>query len=79
MSKHSYDTGLIKFRGNVGEVIQEARRSRLWSQEKLSEVTGLSQSQISRIEAGERSVSLYTIAQIAKILRIKPEEILEMN
>ena len=79
MNEHGYDKELIKFRGNVGEVIQEARKSRFMSQEKLSQLSGLTQSQISRIEAGERSVSLYVIAKIAKVLEIRPEEILKIN
>ena len=67
------DRELMKFRGQVGERIQDARRKRFWSQAKLSQLTGLSQGQISRIEAGERSVSLYSLVKIAAALRMNLE------
>jgi len=68
---------LIKFHGNVGKRIRKAREMRLYSQAKLSRRSGLSQSQISRIEAGERAASLYSITKIASALQVNPDYLIK--
>lgn len=62
----------VKFYGYVGERIRTMREARDCSQGRLSRLTGLSQSQLSRIEAGERAASLLALRKIAKALRISP-------
>ncbi|MCL2147004.1 MAG: helix-turn-helix domain-containing protein [Synergistaceae bacterium] len=63
---------LTKFHGRIGERIKNIRQSRLCSQKQLSQRSGLSQSQLSRIEAGERAASLYSLSKIASALRVTP-------
>jgi len=61
---------LIKFYGAIGERIKQVRERRQYSQSKLSECSGVSQSQISRIEAGERMASVCMLVKIATALRV---------
>ena len=63
---------LIKFHGDIGDRIKKVRQSRLFSQKLLSQRCGLSQSQLSRIEAGERAASLYSLSKIASALNVTP-------
>jgi len=63
----------IRFHGDVGERIRKAREMRLYSQAKLSRRSGLSQSHVSRIEAGERAASIYAIARIADALQVSTD------
>ena len=63
---------LVKFHGRVGEKIRKVREARLCSQKLLSQRSGLSQSQLSRIEAGERAASLFSLNKIADALRVSP-------
>lgn len=51
----------------IGERIKEARKSKGWSQEKLSEEIDVAVPYISRIERGDQ-VSLKRLAQIGKVL-----------
>ena len=55
------------------------REMRMCSQKQVSQLSGLSQSQISRIEAGERAASLYALSRIAKALRVSPGYLMEQN
>ena len=63
---------LARFHGRIGERIRYVRETRLCSQKQLSQRSGLSQSQLSRIEAGERAASLYSLSKIAGALRVSP-------
>lgn len=63
---------LVKFHGRIGERIKKVREARLCSQKQLSQRSGLSQSQVSRIEAGERAASLFSLTKIADALRVTP-------
>ena len=68
--KRNDEKELIKFHGRIGERIRKVREARLCSQKALSQRSGLSQSQVSRIEAGERAASLYSLTKIADALRV---------
>jgi transcriptional regulator with XRE-family HTH domain len=71
-SKRRDEKELIRFHGRIGERIRRVREVRLCSQKQLSQRSGLSQSQLSRIEAGERAASLYSLTKIADALRVSP-------
>ncbi len=58
-----------------GKIIQEERKAKKISQEKLSKLTGLDRTFISLIENGKRSPSLSTIVKISSALRIFPSEL----
>ena len=63
----------------IGERIRKYRRQKGWSQEKLGEIVGFSQSKISKIERGERGDwdSLSDLRLIAKALEVPIEELVK--
>lgn len=55
---------------HVGERIRVARNRRKITQEKLSEIAGLSQNFISQLESGRKTPSLFTILKISRALSV---------
>ena len=55
------------------------REARGLTQEDLSDLTGFSQSYISKIEAGKANPSLDTILKIAKALKAEPSELFTIS
>ena len=60
-----------------GKVIKKQRLSEEFTQEAISEETGLARSYISELEMGKKDPSLFTIFKIAKALKIKPSLIID--
>jgi len=58
-----------------GTILQEERKSKNISQEKLSKLTGLDRTFISLIENGKRSPTLTTILKISAALEISPSDL----
>ena len=58
----------------IGARIRELRRKRGWSQEKLGDMVGFSQSKISKIENGNWD-SLSDLRLIARALEVPIEEL----
>jgi len=58
-----------------GKIIQEERKAKKISQEKLSKLTGLDRTFISLIENGKRNPTLATILKISAALEILPSEL----
>lgn len=54
----------------VGKRISEKRRSLGYSQEKLSEICGIDRSFIGKVERGQVNVSLLTLGEIARALKV---------
>ncbi|NUR69213.1 MAG: helix-turn-helix transcriptional regulator, partial [Hamadaea sp.] len=52
----------------IGTLIRDARRHRGWSQARLAEALGTSQSAINRIEQGNQNLSLDTLSRISEVL-----------
>lgn len=61
---------------NVAAAVREARNRAGMSQVELAERVPCTQSEISRIESGERSVSLDRLCQIARALGVEPAALL---
>ena len=61
-----------------GKIIQEQRKAKKLSQEKLGKLTGLDRTAISLIETGKRSPIFITILKICSALKIKPSELLSL-
>lgn len=61
-----------------GNLIQNIRKNKSISQEKLSEKTGLDRTYISLIETGKRNPTLTSICKIAKALDIKASELIRL-
>ena len=58
-----------------GKILQEERKAKKISQEKLAKLTGLDRTFISLIENGKRSPTFSTISKICLALDILPSEV----
>lgn len=56
--------------------IKEIRQSKGWSQNRLAKESGVSQSFIHALEAGEKSPTTRTLAKLAKALSVSISELL---
>ncbi|GGG06966.1 helix-turn-helix domain-containing protein [Paenibacillus aceti] len=59
----------------VGENIRLVRKAQGITQEKLSEMSGLSEKYLSDTERGVRNISLESLEKIMQALKIKPYEL----
>lgn len=78
MSKRTYykdEQGVTAF----GNKLREIRLKKGYSQERLANEAGLPPSQISRIETGVINTSLSHICLIARILKVKPKELMDFD
>lgn len=50
-----------------------------WSQEELCARSGLSQSYVSQVESGLRSVSIDAVDQLARGLAVTPDQLLKKH
>jgi len=62
-----------------GNKLREVRLKKGYSQERLANEAGLPPSQISRIETGVINTSLSHICLIARILKVKPKELMDFE
>lgn len=60
----------------VGQSIKILRNQKEWSQEKLSEVSGVDRTFIGKIERGEVNVSVMTLCEIARALDTTVKDLL---
>jgi transcriptional regulator with XRE-family HTH domain len=58
-----------------GKILQEERKAKKISQEKLAKLTGLDRTFISLIENGKRSPTFSTILKICSALEVLPSEL----
>ena len=58
-----------------GKIIQEERKAKKISQERLAKLTGLDRTAISLIETGKRSPTFSTILKICSALEIDPSDL----
>lgn len=65
--------GVIAF----GNKLREMRLKLGYSQERLANEAGIAPSQISRIETGAINTSLSHICLIARILKVKPRDLMD--
>ena len=59
--------------------IREWRRRRDLTLEQLGMILGTSNQQISRLEKGERRLTVDWLLRIAKALQVEPDELLDPN
>jgi len=67
---------MVKTEAKFPNRIREVRKRRGLSLEQLEEVTGISTSYLSRMEAGKRNVSVKNLELIAKALHTQPAQLL---
>lgn len=60
-----------------GENVRAARLARGWTQEDLSQHSGLAVVQISRVERGKREIRLTTLLRLLDALGADPAELLD--
>jgi transcriptional regulator with XRE-family HTH domain len=58
-----------------GKILQEERKAKKISQEKLAKISGLDRTFISLIENGKRNPTFTTILKICSALEIEPSEL----
>ena len=58
-----------------GKILQEERKAKKISQEKLAKLSGLDRTFISLIENGKRSPTFSTILKMCSALEIEPSEL----
>jgi transcriptional regulator with XRE-family HTH domain len=58
-----------------GKILQEERKTKNFSQEKLAKLTGLDRTFISLIENGKRNPTFTTILKICSALEIEPSQL----
>lgn len=68
-----------KFLRDIGETIRLRRLELLLSQEELGERCGVHRTYITEIENGMRNVSLLTLHNLAKGLRLQPWQLLRFE
>ena len=59
----------------LGKILQEERKAKKISQEKLAKLTGLDRTFISLIENGKRNPTFTTILKICSALELEPSEL----
>jgi len=67
------------FLKRVGSRISEGRKQRGLTQEAFADACGLDRSYLSGIERGVRNISVLTLADIAKTLRVPPGTLLDTD
>ncbi|OAB41785.1 helix-turn-helix domain-containing protein [Paenibacillus antarcticus] len=67
---------MLSLASHVGRNISRARKLRGITQEQLGEMVGQPQSYISRIERGEKNLSLETLEKISNSLGVDPDRLL---
>ncbi len=68
-----------KLRELLGVNVRRIRVAKGWSQEELCARSGLSQTYVSQIESGLRSVSIDVLDQLARGLVVPPDELLRKH
>lgn len=69
----------VKLRQLLGVNVRKARLELGWSQEKLCAEAQLSQSYLSQVESGLRSVSIDSIDQLSRALSVTPDSLLKQS
>lgn len=69
-----YDARLRK---QIGKNLRRIRKSRRWSQERLSEISHVSQDFIGHLERGQVNVSVDTLSMLARALSVPLMELLQ--
>jgi transcriptional regulator with XRE-family HTH domain len=63
----------------VGENIKRLRERKMWTQQELSDLTGISQATISHVEKGHRWPSIETVEILADWFDVDPSELFQAN
>lgn len=64
---------------DLGKRVARARHDRGWTQERLAEAVGLEPVSLSRLETGDRALSISTLAAVADVLDIGLGDLLDVE
>ena len=70
------DQELLK---NIGKRVAKARKDRGWTQETLAEALGIEPVTLSRLETGDRALSLSTVSRISEVLQVSLGDLLDQQ
>jgi len=65
-----------KINRKFGRKLKKVRKDKELSQEQLAEMLKMSRNHFGRLEAGSVNVTLVQVERIARVLKVKPSEIL---
>lgn len=60
----------------IGSSIRALRKEKGWTQEKLAEMSGINDKEVSHIEQGRRNITIDTLVKISKALEVNIESII---
>ena len=63
----------------VGKRVAHVRKDRGWTQEQLAEAIGIEAVSLSRLETGDRALSLSTLARISDALNVELGDLLDVQ
>ncbi len=66
-----------KFLKALGKKVKALREARGFSQYAFSDISGISRSQIARLEKGDLNCTMATLLTMAHTLEVDPKELLE--
>jgi transcriptional regulator with XRE-family HTH domain len=67
-----------EFQKFIGSNVRKIRTSKNWSIERLALESGLTYSQIGRLELGKRNCSIYTLYIISYTLETEPSDLFKI-
>ena len=70
---------MIDLEQQIGHAIRSCRVEQKISQEKLALLCNIDRSYLGRIERGEVNITVLKLYEIAKILKISPQDLLPKN
>jgi len=62
-----------------GKRLAQIRKSKGWSQEKLSLESGVARSYLGGVERGQRNIALVNICKLADTLGVKPSDLMNFD
>ena len=76
MKSEDQQTKTEEVLSQIGSSIRALRKEKGWTQEKLAEMSGINDKEVSHIEQGRRNITIDTLVKISKALEVNIESII---
>ena len=76
MKSEDQQTKTEEVLSQIGSSIRALRKEKGWNQEKLAEMSGINDKEVSHIEQGRRNITIDTLVKISKALEVNIESII---